>query len=258
MGYAEAKSVCERILAEAGRQAGVNPISPISPVLARDFLSVNQPAHPLVLCPTPRSATTDAHAKLMVSSAYLGALPSSLGSPSSVAWMPAEPLASVIVGPVNSLLSSAPSKGPALVYHPEDPKPVGYESLLPAIAARPNASRPAGSQIQIADHTAWLGCLRESATAEEVEPVKDPAIKPLAFCEFIDAARGESISGSRTEEAARCGKAIREMGPMAVELVEKWMQGRGFWAGIDAVVETANDNRPVAEGNGHLGEGGFD
>ena len=183
---------------------------------------------------------------LVLSSLYVGAVPNSLGpSQNKIDWVPIDLLAQVLVelalypdrqedhGPEKHEVTSK-----ARVFHPLNPHPVAWRSLLPAIVN--SLSRPdAGTKIiDTVPFQEWLAKVRRNAEAADSADVEamlkvNPAAKLLGFYEKL-AEDGKSVDFEtwRTEAASSRLRAIEELKP---EWMERWVRA---WLADDERVST--------------------
>lgn len=177
---------------------------------------------------------------LVLSSLHVGAVPDSLGaSQTKIDWVPIDLLAEVLVElTLNIARQEAPTPiqaeetGKARVFHPLNPHPVTWKSLLPSIVNTLSHSNARTEKIDTVPFQAWLDKVRtdaETAGSADVETMlkSNPAAKLLGFYEKL-AEDGKTLEfeTSKTEDASSKMRAIGEIKP---EWIERWV---GAWLAI--------------------------
>lgn len=115
--------------------------------------------------------------------------------------------------------------GKARVFHPLNPHPVAWKSLVPTIVNTISRSNARTKAIDTVSFQAWLSKVRADAEATGSADVEamlkvNPAAKLLGFYEKL-AEDGKTLEfeTSKTEEASSKLRAIGEIKP---EWIERW------------------------------------
>ncbi|MCJ1330754.1 hypothetical protein MMC10_007441 [Thelotrema lepadinum] len=225
IGYGESKHVSERLLELAAAQSGVRA----------SICHVGQVSGPI----TKKGGIWNKQEwfpSLAVSSAYLKALPSSLGAMGSseeagsaaestmIDWIPVDTLADVLVD--LSLNDINDPVGTLHVYNLANPTTVSYASLLPSILSH------LPEDTKVVSFVEWVKALEKSAEAEGVQDVvRNPALKLLEFYQglAIGSETGEGAGLAMSVEKARAGSgSMRELEGTKGEWIGGWMEGWGL------------------------------
>lgn len=176
----------------------------------------------------------------MLSSLHVGAVPDSLGpGQNKIDWVPIDLLAEVIVEltlNIDQEKAATPTQpeetGKARVFHPLNPHPIAWKSLLPAIINALSRSNTPIKTIDTLSFQAWLHKVRvdaEAAGSADVERMLkvNPAAKLLGFYEKLTEDKKKlDFDTSKTEEASSKMRAIGEIKP---EWMERWI---GAWLAV--------------------------
>ena len=178
---------------------------------------------------------------LVLSSLHVGAVPDSLGSSQNkIDWVPIDLLADVLVeltldvdGPSASKRTAPEATGKARVFHPLNPHPVAWATLLPIVVNSLSRSEAETKRIETVSFRTWLDKVRtnaEAAGSADVEAMLkvNPAAKLINFYEKL-AEDGimQDFETSRTEEASPKLRAVEGIKP---EWMERWV---GAWLAVD-------------------------
>ncbi|GAM37529.1 hypothetical protein TCE0_024f07522 [Talaromyces pinophilus] len=165
---------------------------------------------------------------LIVSSAYLKALPESLGALDAVDWVPVDELGRIVVELSFGLIPSGREKAASSrVFHCRNPRPVAWGSLRSTVAKELTASvQPDGTEkkeIEIVSLTEWLDRLRDSTAASaETKSIleRNPAVKLLDFYEDLasDSTGPKEFSIEKTVGVSSSLKGLSSIQP-------EWVQG---------------------------------
>lgn len=174
---------------------------------------------------------------LVLSSLHVGAVPDSLGaSQNKIDWVPIDLLAEVLVeltlnidGREAPKSIQAEATGKARVFHPLNPHPVAWKSLLPTIVNTLSHSNIGTKKIDTVPFQAWLDKVRADAEmtgSADVEAMlkSNPAVKLLGFYEKLAEDRENlAFETSKTEGASSKMRSIGEIKP---EWIQRWV---GAW-----------------------------
>ena len=231
-GYAESKFVGEQLLLRS------------SSLVDASIVRVGQVAGP-VLSDQGIWKEEEWIPSLIRSSQYLKMLPASLGAAAAadkdskiVDWVPVDLLAHVLTD-----LTLLPKKESRTVFHAVNPRPVSWESLIPAIrraliTSSHSSTDPASKkeQVEVVSYTTWLSALRASAapTLDKQAWDANPAIKLMDFYESLarPGPAGMVVGGGMmprfgTEETQRRSGSLREMREVSGQDMERWIHGWG-------------------------------
>ncbi|PVH91860.1 acetyl-CoA synthetase-like protein [Periconia macrospinosa] len=220
-GYAESKAVAERVLADAARrEPAMIPVS---------ILRVGQIAGPKS---TDNGATWNEHEwfPLLVKTAKaMGKMPE--GGMADVDWVPVDVAAQAVVElsliPTSSQPSCSSSSSDECddalqVYHILNPNPIPWSAFLSSLLPLISPSSPF-STVPLVD---WVAALSEVDAHDAQAVAAAPAVKILDFFRGIAGAGGSGVSLS-TEKAVGRSEALREVGGVKGEWVERWMRAWG-------------------------------
>ena len=229
MGYGESKYVAELLLDYASEQLSID---------AR-IARVGQIAGPV----EGQGSWNEWEwlPSLVLSSLHVGAVPESLGSSQEkIDWVPIDLLADVLVeltlnvdrpDALKRMVPEATNK--ARVFHPLNPHPVAWETLLQTVVNSLSRSDAGTKQIETVSFRAWLDRVRaevEAAGSADVEAMLkvNPAAKLLGFYEKLaEDGKMQDFDTSRTEEASPKLRAVEGIKP---EWMERWV---GAWLAVD-------------------------
>lgn len=184
---------------------------------------------------------------LVISSRYLGALPENIvdvpvrgEDPQCVDWVPVDILGKVIVDlVVGGAAGSEPNGSGATVFHPLNPSPVTWSSLVPGIISELDALAPlngsARQTIKKVSLNDWLTLLRQSGKALEGQDASvesllklNPALKLLGFFEGLAAGGSESevSTGAKLSitQAKLRSETLRELNGVSQAWMKKWVE----------------------------------
>ncbi|KAL1847203.1 putative NRPS-like protein biosynthetic cluster [Paecilomyces lecythidis] len=165
LGYGESKYIGERLVEAYSASTGV----------ANAVLRVGQIAGP-VLSTTGFWNKHEWFPSLIASSKYLGALPASLGSMSTIDWIPGDLMASIITE--LSVQDGRERTSPLSVYNLVNPRPAQWSTLLPAV--QEHLGGPA--KVKVVPLSEWVRELEKSATLNHGYITDDnPAVKLIGF-----------------------------------------------------------------------------
>ncbi|KAI9046454.1 hypothetical protein LZ554_009203 [Drepanopeziza brunnea f. sp. 'monogermtubi'] len=247
-GYSESKWICERLLDAAGAQSGVRSA----------ILRVGQISGPVQYGLGGVWSKAEWLPSIIASSKHLGLLPTSLGAQDSIAWIPVDLLAQIIV---ELLLSSSPISSPTPTttattatttssstpltryFNLTNPHPKTWSSLLPTIQSFYAPTHP----LQPVPFTEWVQRLADSAAAttsdSDAKAVeRNPAVKLLDFYRDAsevqaegknDAERkkngnGNGIATMQTANAERESATMSRLGAVGPEWMRLWLEGWAF------------------------------
>lgn len=163
----------------------------------------------------------------IISSAYLKALPESLGALDAVDWVPVDELGRIVVELLFGLVRSEQGKGvSSRVFHCRNPVPIAWGSLRSTVDKELTASfQPDDTgkrEIEIASLTEWLDRLRDSAASAATKSIleQNPAVKLLDFYEepASDSTGPKEFSIEKTVEVSPSLKGLSSIQP-------EWIQG---------------------------------
>lgn len=166
---------------------------------------------------------------LLKSSRMLGKLPGELGTMDGVDWVPVDVAARVVRDVVCDSFEDNVSEedkdereGGARVFNLVNPSPVQFGSLVPIIKKR------LGAGVEIVSFDAWVQALEQLDREDEEALERYPALKILEF--FQGLRRGGDQGGLEfvTERSVGASQAMRDMEPINVEMIERWMRGWGM------------------------------
>lgn len=213
IGYSRSKLVSSLILEEATKQSGV-PTA---------IVRVGQIAGPVgekgvwnrkEWLPT-----------LIASSVHLGVLPDSLGSMSTVNWIPLEDIASLIleVSGVTSPLPISEIKGH---FHGVNPSETTWDVLASAVR---EFYREKGRTVELVSVAEWIDAVERSATATG-DISKNPAVKLLDTYRRMLATKDleQGHMAFALEKTQGYSRTMRNMKAVTPELMRHWCQQWGF------------------------------
>lgn len=208
-GYAEAKFVCEQMLAEAAIVSNINV----------GICRVGQAGGPTR--PQGRWNVKEWFPSILTSSAYLGAIPNTLGSLDMVDWLPVDTLAQIVL---ELYLDDPEPKedrqltGACDVYHTSNPKRTTYSELLPSIMEYMPKT------VKIVGIDEWLSLLDKSQRSD-----LNPALKLVEFYNTtLKLEGGGPTVKAATTKTAQKSKTMREVEAVGPQWVKAWMRQWGF------------------------------
>ncbi|KUJ17966.1 uncharacterized protein LY89DRAFT_732669 [Mollisia scopiformis] len=228
-GYGQSKYLSERILGYAAQKLS----------LKTQIARVGQIAGPLY--GKGEWNRSEWFPSLVRSSIYLGAIPKSLGpSLDQIDWIPIDILARILVSltrvplhaPHDPNGSESASSCAADVYNLLNPSLAEWKELLPFITKAVSFanSENGARQIDKVSFENWLSLVREDIESQESISGNDlrdaldrnPAFQLLDFCrEEMKREKSKWITG-KSQDAS---DALRNLGPIKGEWLEKWMKG---------------------------------
>lgn len=215
MGYAESKQISERLLNSAAR------ICDQRPTVCR----LGQVAGPVLRGEKGKWSSQEWFPSLIVSSAYLGLIPESLGLMEMIDWVPVDILADTIVGLCLSDNQSKKGEQGAQVHHIVNHHATPWSTLLPVVLEEFHGSkRP--KQVPL---RSWVDALKESGSTGSDDASKNPAVKLLPFFEGIaDGTDEERAVTLDTHKTAEASERLRSMTAVGGEWMALWMRQWGF------------------------------
>ncbi|KAH7084377.1 hypothetical protein FB567DRAFT_629884 [Paraphoma chrysanthemicola] len=208
-GYGESKLVSEAVLLEAGVKAGLDV------AVAR----VGQIAGPVLRSKRGQWNKKEWFPSLIDASAYLGALPQTLGRNESVDWIPVDILATAVL---ELALDGREGAGQASVFHLVNPHRVRWESaVLPTVQTRLGITKTVPIDI-------WVAMLETAAK----EAGESPAAALSAF-KLADFFKGLSIASTQRpgfETCSTCAASttLHDVTPVQSEWVGVWLDQWGY------------------------------
>lgn len=207
MGYAQSKYLAERILDYAAHAL---------PSLDIKVARVGQVAGPAVGDGVWNR--WEWVPSLVVSSSYLGAIPTSLGKSQAIDWLPVDVLAPVLI---ELALGSEKAETGAAFFHPSNPKLTSWEDLLPSMIAALDGEKTI-SKVSFAD---WLQRVKSAAAddsdLEQLVKVH-PAVKLVRFYESLLL---DQFPPLEMGKALQASEKLRDAGEIRGEWMQKWVKG---------------------------------
>ncbi|KAF6227540.1 hypothetical protein HO173_012179 [Letharia columbiana] len=201
MGYGESKYVAEQLLEKAGKSSGV------SAAICR----VGQLAGPVV-----KDGIWNKQEWLP---SYLGKIPTTIPGQDTVAWIPVDTTANVIVDLVLSDIKDEPSSAVWTRYHNVvNPQPGSWKALVPVI------TKHFDEKIEPVSFESWLEALKATPLMTD-DVAKNPGIKLLDFFEQMEA--GGSETELETKQTVKRSPTMGELSAVGPEWMEIWL---GQWA----------------------------
>ena len=211
MGYAESKQISERLLNSAAQ------ICDQRTTVCR----LGQVAGPVLRGEKGKWNLQEWFPSLIVSSAYLGLIPNSLGLMEMIDWVPVDILADIIVGLCLSNDQSQKGEQGAQVHHIINQRATPWSTLLPVVLE----GFSAGKQPEQVPLRAWVDALQESASTGSDDASKNPAVKLLPF--FNEIARGtkeERAVTLETEKTAKASERLQSLTAVGEQWMALWMR----------------------------------
>ena len=160
---------------------------------------------------------------LVLSSLHIGTIPDSLGAgQDQIDWVPVDLLGEVLVE-----LALKTEIDRLQVFHPLNPHPVPWKSLLPYFIKALDQSNVRAKQIDTVSLQIWLDIVRadaEAAGSANVEAMLrlNPAAKLLeVYTKFAEDEKNQEFEILKTEEASLRMRAIEGI---KSEWIERWVQ----------------------------------
>lgn len=215
MGYAESKQISERLLDSAAQ------ICDQRTTVCR----LGQVAGPVLRGEKGKWSLQEWFPSLIVSSAYLGLIPQSLGLMEMIDWVPVDILAETIAGLCLSGDQSQDSEQGAQVHHIVNQSTTPWSSLLPVVLEKlPESERP--KQVSLRE---WVDALKESASTKSDDASKNPAVKVLPFFEELaGGSKEERAATLDTAKTAERSERLRSLTAVGEEWMALWMRQWGF------------------------------
>ena len=239
-GYAESKWVAEQLLTRCSAVAST--ICRVGQVAGPVYYDSTKSAEVRVLGKWPEREWLPS---LVLSSAHLGALPSSLGALETVAWVPVDVLSPALLemalgrDGVDGELDRS-----CRVLHAVNPRRTSWKDLLPSVKQSLKLHGPGqhkeaigtldGSTVkdpEIVDYAAWIARLRSSVSDEEssADLQKNPAVKLLDF--FAGAVERPAAPLLDTRMAKKASETLRALDAVKTEWMDTWI---AEWMGSTA------------------------
>ena len=215
MGYAESKQIGERLLNSAAQ------ICDQRTTVCR----LGQVAGPVLRGEKGKWNLQEWFPSLMVSSAYLGLIPNSLGMMEMIDWVPVDILADIIVGLCLSNDQSQKSEQGAQVHHIINQRATPWSALLPVVLEGfPGGKRP--EQVSL---LAWVDALKESASTGSDDASINPAVKLLPFYdELAHGTKEERAVTLETKKTAETSERLKSLTAVGEQWMALWMRQWGF------------------------------
>ena len=201
-GYSQSKLVAERVLATAGEKCNI-PCS---------IFRLGQIAGPSVGDAFwPRQ---EWFPSILISSKYLGVLPSSLGKLSVIDWIPVDFMAEIVCDWLSH--EWQPEAWQCVVRHGVNPSKVTYQDVLPHLKVAMGLE-----DIPIQE---WLGVLSEG---KDMNMEKNPARRLLDFFGSLGNVedRGYEFTTSLSMQGS---KTLTNLQPVDTKLVDVWLRQLGL------------------------------
>ena len=161
---------------------------------------------------------------LVLSSLHIGAIPDSLGAgQDKIDWVPVDLLAEVLV----ELAFKTETIDNPQVFHPLNPHPVAWKSLLPYFVEALDHSNVRAKQIDTVSLPIWLDKVRADAEAADSANVEamlklNPAAKLLeVYTKFATNEKSPEFETLKTEQASSKMRAIEGI---KSEWIERWVR----------------------------------
>jgi hypothetical protein len=237
MGYGESKLVSENILAEAaknGVRASICRVGQISGPIERGVQGMwNMQEWLPTVCPLLNFIvfivqilymfiSWSHQMQIVISSARMGLLPSTLANLNTIDWIPVDILSKIIVElamPSNSATSEAQ------FFHTVNPHITTWDNLLPAIEARLNATT--GKKVDNVPWSQWVDAIRKAARNHGIDEDILPGIKLLDFYEAVD--NGKVPVVFETVKTQKASSELRRLTAVDKDAMVLWMKQWGLW-----------------------------
>jgi thioester reductase-like protein len=223
MGYGESKYLAERMI---------------------DYVATKLNASNLAISRIGQVAGTSRHKQyhswrrdewlpsLIVSSAYLRALPESLGALDLVDWAPVDELGRIVVELSFGLTQQSEDEDErsSRVFHCRNPRPVAWESFRSTVLEELTTSfyipgTTEQKKIEMVGLTEWLDRLRDSTISAETQPIleQNPAVKLLDFYEQL-ASDSTGPKEFSIEKTIKVSKTLQDLSPIQPEWIQGWIR----------------------------------
>ncbi|KAL8790158.1 MAG: hypothetical protein Q9195_006485 [Heterodermia aff. obscurata] len=215
MGYAESKQISERLLNSAAQVCDQRTT----------VCRLGQVAGPVQRGEKGKWSLQEWFPSLVVSSAYLGLIPKSLGLMEMIDWVPVDILAETIVELCLSDDQSQSGQQGAQVHHIVNRRTTPWSSLLPVVLEEfSEGKRP--KQVSLRE---WVDALKESASNGSDDAGKNPAVKLLPFFDGIANGYNEERAVTLdTEKTAEQSERLKSLTAVGEEWMALWMRQWGF------------------------------
>ena len=216
MGYGQSKYLAERMLTHASQLLGVETIVARVGQISGDA-SRKRGWNRREWFPS-----------LVVSSLYIGLLPSTLGCAESgkeVKWISVDATARIL----HELTMASLAPGENVTYHVVHPRHTAWAELLPTISAALNkvVTKRGGSQVEVVGYCEWFNRLQATFDADvaDVEALSaNPAVKLLPFFESLLSA--EDLTGNLdTSRSTASSRTMQSLGSVSADCLEAWING---------------------------------
>lgn len=216
MGYAESKLVSEHIL------DSISKSHPNPKETNFNILRIGQIAGPIK--EQGGWNENEWFPAMLKSSRMLGAVPVGLGCMDGVDWVGVDICAGVVIDILHSTFDSfeEDKEGGAKVFNLVNPSTVKFGDLVLAIKKR------LGAGVEVVSFGTWVQALEELDREDEEVLERYPALKILAFFQSLGTTGAAEGLGFVTERGLKASQTMRDMGPITVEMMEKWMRGWGM------------------------------
>lgn len=219
MGYASSKHISERLLDAASQTCHQS----------NTICRLGQIAGPVLRGEKGKWALQECFPSLIVSSAYLGVIPESLGRMEMIDWVPVDLCAEIVVELCleGGTGDGAAGKG-AMVQHVVNPKTTSWRSLLPTVLeAFQEKKRPTPISLD-----RWVDALKDSAGDEsDAASSSNPAIKLLPFIEWMAEGYEDGVGAATTLDTritAESSEQLRKLQPVGEQWLGLWMRQWGL------------------------------
>lgn len=209
-GYGQSKQVASVILEHAAKKSGVQSA----------IVRIGQIAGPL--SEKGQWNRQEWLPTILASSAYLGALPASLGMMDAVDWTPAEPVAGFLLDLAG--VNDAKVPAPQGYYHAVNPHMTEWQTLLPAV------QEYFGARItKTVPFSEWVQLLAQSETKTE-DIGKNPGVKLLDFYKGLDASSraGATYMRLATEHSVAASPTLKALQAVQRPWMSNWLQQWDF------------------------------
>ncbi|KAI1147615.1 hypothetical protein F4825DRAFT_436823 [Nemania diffusa] len=213
IGYAESKSVAERLLDTAAKEIGVPTI----------VCRVGQIAGPTTAAGIwPKQEWLPS---LVASSKYIGKLPENLGRAEVIDWIPVDLLGQIMVELATTNSPQSQQAG-ASVYHVTNPKFTSWGELVPVIKSQIEEANKGANAIELVPFESWLDELYKSVIITNPDNLaQNPAGKIIEY--FRSLLKGTPIRLDTTN-ATKVSHTLRDLEAVHKGWVENWMRQWAF------------------------------
>ena len=219
MGYASSKHISERLLDAASLTCNQ------STTICR----LGQIAGPVLRGEKGKWGLQEWFPSLIVSSAYLGVIPESLGRMEMIDWVPVDLCAEIVVGLcLEAGTGDAGTGKGATVQHVVNPRTTSWRSLLPALLeAFQEKKRPTPVLLD-----RWVDALKDSIGKESHgASSSNPAVKLLPFFEWMAEGDRNGVGLATmldTRATAESNERLKKLQPVGERWVGLWMRQWGL------------------------------